>query len=171
MVYLEMWACCSGALQIMNSVTKRVPVVTLSEDVPAKFCFGGTAKLFATAESTAGAFSMIEQTGEPGVGSPYHLHHADDEAMYVLEGTLRFVSEGQSWEAGPGSWAYLPKEVPHGFEVVGNTTARFLLLTTPAGFDGFVQELSEDEPSIPDYPAMIDTAKRYGMDILGPLPQ
>lgn len=155
----------------MSSATKRAPIVLRSEDVPVKFCFGGTTKLFATAESTGGALSMIEQTAEPGVGSPWHVHHADDEAFYVLEGTLRFISEEESWLATPGSWAYLPKDVPHGFEAVGDTTARFLLLTTPGGFDGFVQELSEDEPTIPDYPAMIDTAKRYGMDILGPLPQ
>ena len=127
----------------------------------------------ATAEQTRGALGLIEHILEPGFASPYHVHHHEDEAFYVLEGQLRFVSEGRSWVVGAGGFAFLPREVPHGFRVEGDTTARCLLLVTPGGFDGFVAELSQPEPpsSAPDLGHLVQVAATYALDILGPLPE
>lgn len=155
----------------MTDATAIALSVTPRDSVPAKWFFGGRTWLHATAESSGGQISVLEQIGDPGSGSPYHMHHNEDEMFYVIEGSVRFVSGERSWIAGPGTWAFLPREIPHGFEVAGEGPARYLLMTTPGGFDGFVQEFWTDAPAAPDMPRVLDAAARYGIDILGPLPE
>jgi mannose-6-phosphate isomerase-like protein (cupin superfamily) len=64
--------------------------------------------------------------------APFHVHHADDEAWYVLEGVLRFRLGDEAFEAGPGSAVLAPKGTPHAY---GNARkgepARYLLVMTP----------------------------------------
>jgi len=127
----------------------------------------------AGAAQTGGAFGLIEQIVPPGLGSPYHIHHDEDEAFYLLEGEIRFFSEGRSWVLGAGGFAFLPRGIPHGFRTEGDTPSRSLLLATPAGLEEFVAELSSPLPPSgpPDLGAVIAVAGRYGLDILGPLPE
>ena len=96
-----------------------------------------------TGESTNGLFGLIEQWEmPPGFASPYHMHHLEDEAFYVLEGEMAFVCDGKWMKSGPGTYVFGPGEIPHGFKVVGSSPARMLLLCAPAGFERFVLELS-----------------------------
>lgn len=64
--------------------------------------------------------------------APLHVHHADDEAWYVLEGVLRFRLGDEVVEAGPRSAVLAPKGVAHAY---GNArrgeAARYLLMMTP----------------------------------------
>jgi mannose-6-phosphate isomerase-like protein (cupin superfamily) len=64
--------------------------------------------------------------------APLHVHHADDEAWYVLEGTLKFRLAEEIFEAGAGSAVVAPKGTPHAY---GNARpgerARYLLVMTP----------------------------------------
>ena len=64
--------------------------------------------------------------------APLHVHHADDEAWYVLDGVLRFRLGDAEFEVGPGGGVMAPKGVPHAY---GNARrgepARYLLVVTP----------------------------------------
>jgi mannose-6-phosphate isomerase-like protein (cupin superfamily) len=64
--------------------------------------------------------------------APPHIHHADDEAWYVLEGVLRFRFGEDTFEAGPGSAVLARKGTPHAY---GNARkgqrVRYLLVMTP----------------------------------------
>src|SRR4030088_2470015 len=83
-----------------------------------------------------GDFVIVEWTdsGESGYEwiAPLHVHHADDEAWYVLEGALRFRIGDEIRELGPHSAALAPKGTPHAY---GNARrgepARYLLVMTP----------------------------------------
>ena len=127
----------------------------------------------AGAAQTGGALGVIEQIVPPGLGSPYHIHHNEDEIFYLLEGEIRFFSEGRSWVLGPGGFAFLPRGIAHGFRTEGDTYSRSLLLATPAGLEDFVAELSSPVPPAgpPDMGALMAVAGRYGLEILGPLPE
>lgn len=141
---------------------------------PAFSFFGSPSVLRATGETTNGAFFLIESLSmAPGSGSPYHTHHNEDESFYILDGEVAFVVDGSWTKAGPGTFVYGPREIPHGFVIVGARPARLLLMCNPAGFEGFVRDLAQPlsaPPSIPDVPHMIATAAKYGIDIHGPLP-
>jgi len=66
-----------------------------------------------------------------GSGPDYlHVHHHDDEAWHVLDGTLTFRFNDQQVEAPAGTTVYVPAGVPHSyFDPVG--TARYLIIVTP----------------------------------------
>src|SRR5512134_2402992 len=66
-----------------------------------------------------------------GSGPGYlHVHHADDEAWHVLEGTLTFRLEDKEVDAPAGTTIFVPAGVPHDyFESQG--PARYLILLTP----------------------------------------
>jgi steroid delta-isomerase-like uncharacterized protein len=135
---------------------------------------GLPSQMRATAETTNGAFGLMEHWEMPvGFASPYHTHHREDESFYVLEGEIAFVCGGKWVKAGPGAFVYGPREIPHGFKVVGNSPARMLLMCAPGGFERFVLELTTpiaEPPSPPDMARLMTLAAKYGIDIHGPLP-
>ncbi len=44
-----------------------------------------------------------------------HIHHGEEEAFYVPGGELTYGVGDQTFPAPPGTLAYLPRNVPHGF--------------------------------------------------------
>lgn len=142
----------------------------------AQFRFLGVPTVMqATGETTNGGFGLIESSMmPPGFGSPYHTHHREDEAFYVLQGEVAFVLDGDWKVAGAGEYVFGPREIPHGFQVVGSAPASLLLLCSPAGFEHFVLDQATEmtEPvTPPDMPRMMELAGQYGIDIHGPLPE
>ena len=146
------------------------PHVNTSEEPPIYF-LGLPTILRATRQTTNGAFGLVENLMPPGFASPYHTHHLEDEAFYVLEGEMAFVCDGTWTIAGPGTYVFGPRNIPHGFKVLGDAPARMLLLCTPGGFDQFVAEMSEPTPAPPDMAKLMAVAATYRVDILGPLPE
>jgi quercetin dioxygenase-like cupin family protein len=131
----------------------------------------------ATGEQTGGAFSLIDNVGPAAGESPYHVHHSEDEAFYVLEGEIIVYVGDEKIKAEPGTWVYGPREVPHGFRIEGDSPARFLLLYTPAGFEQFFVEAGEYAKELtlppaepPDMERLMSVAPKYDIEILGPLP-
>jgi mannose-6-phosphate isomerase-like protein (cupin superfamily) len=71
----------------------------------------------ATAESTGGAFGLVEAIGPAASSSPLHVHHREDESFYLLEGRLTVRCGDRTFTAEPGSFTFLPRGVPHSFVV------------------------------------------------------
>ena len=100
------------------------------------------------------------------------------ETFFILDGDVRVEVGGRAVSAGPGTAAFLPRQLPHAF-VVTSASARFLTLHTPAGFDEFTIaagspahspfETPPDELP-PDPAALAAIAASYGIEILGPPP-
>ena len=129
----------------------------------------------ATAASTGGAFGLLESVIAPGFSPPLHVHHREDEAFYVLEGELTMRCGERTFRALPGSFVFLPRDVPHTFLVEGDRPARMLTLLTPGGgegvfIDGGRPAESEGLPPVtpPDIPALKRVSAIYGADIVGP---
>ncbi len=129
----------------------------------------------ATAESTGGAYGLIESLIAPGFSPPLHVHHREDEAFWVLEGELTMQCGERSFRVGAGSFVFLPREVPHSFRVEGDLPARMLTLLTPGGgervfIDGGRPAESDGlpPPSPIDIPALSRVSERYGAEIVGP---
>jgi quercetin dioxygenase-like cupin family protein len=131
--------------------------------------------MLSTGETTDGSFGLMEHWDmPPGWASPYHTHHREDEAFYILEGEVAFVSDGKWFLAGPRHYVFAPRLIPHGFKIAGTVPARMLLLCSPAGFEHFVLDQSVDmsaPPAPPDMAKLMELAAKYQIDILGPLPE
>ena len=132
--------------------------------------FGMT--VLADAESSADAFTLLEADEPAGFGPHLHIHREVAEAFYVLAGEYRIFIRDEEFACPAGSYAYIPPGVPHGFRV-GDEPSRKLNLYAPAGMIGYFDELSaamargdaggDDE--------LAKTADRYGMDLIGPIPE
>jgi quercetin dioxygenase-like cupin family protein len=132
----------------------------------------------ATTASTGGAFSLIYQLTPPGHATPYHLHHEEDEAFYVLDGEFTFICDGKKSVVGPGGYIFLPRKIPHGIRCTSGTPATMLILAMPGhGFVGMMTEMAEPAtervlpaPAAPDIARLTALCEKYKIDILGPLP-
>jgi mannose-6-phosphate isomerase-like protein (cupin superfamily) len=78
--------------------------------------------------ATGQSFEIHEWRGS---GPDYlHVHHSDDEAWHVLEGTLTFRFVDRQVEASAGTTVFVPAGVPHTYFVTGKPT-RYLIILTP----------------------------------------
>jgi mannose-6-phosphate isomerase-like protein (cupin superfamily) len=68
-------------------------------------------------------------------GPPAHVHQAEDDAFYMLDGELVFTADGAEVVAGPGTFVLVPPGVEHTFENRTDEVARFVNVHAPAGFD------------------------------------
>ena len=121
----------------------------------------------ATSEHTSGVFNLFEVTYPSGYTTSLQIHYAEDVAVYVLEGALSFFWGSDKNEAVAGSYFYQPRGIPHGFRVEGDTPARILYMTFPAGLDRFVMEQGQLAPDC----ETVTAAARHKIEILGPLPE
>lgn len=145
---------------------------------PAFWFLNNLCVIKATSESTGGAFSMVYEIAPPGHATPYHLHHVEDEAFYVLDGEFTFICDGVKTVVGPGGYIFLPRGIPHGIRVTSSAPARMLILAMPGtGFVGMMQEMAEPaaervlpDPAQPDLEKLHHLCAKYQIDILGPLP-
>ena len=96
-----------------------------------------------------------------GSGPDYlHVHYADDEAWYVLEGTLTFKFIDKQVEVPAGTTVFVPAGVPYTyFEASGPT--RYLIILTPR-LRELISEL-ESSPRAPHNAIM----RNYKSEILG----
>jgi mannose-6-phosphate isomerase-like protein (cupin superfamily) len=69
--------------------------------------------------------------GPPRFIAPLHLHHNDDEAWYVLEGTLCVRVGDEDVEAKAGAAVFVPRGTPHTYWNPGPGPLRYLLVMTP----------------------------------------
>jgi quercetin dioxygenase-like cupin family protein len=122
---------------------------------------------------TGGAFALIEAEVPPGHGPPPHVHTREDESFYVVDGSIEFHADGESFRGTPGSWVVLAKGSRHYFRNVGDTTARMLILVAPAGLERYFDEVGREDTGAPgesDFgPAelgrLLEAAPRYGLRI------
>src|SRR5260370_14278389 len=86
-----------------------------------------------TIGSTDDAFVIAEwrdaggPAGAPRFIAPLHLHHSDDEAWYVIEGTLCVHVGDNDVEARTGSDVFVPRVSPHTYMILGIVPVRVFL--------------------------------------------
>ena len=135
---------------------------------------GSLMTIRARAADTSGAVGLIEGSFYEGFGPPLHVHHREDESMLVLEGKIRFRQGEREFTAGPGTFVWGPREVPHAFRVQSRR-ARALVLVTPGGFEEMFAaggvpagEASEPPNQRYDSDAARALGEKFGFDVIGP---
>jgi mannose-6-phosphate isomerase-like protein (cupin superfamily) len=136
---------------------------------------GNRMSVKATADSTGGAFGLVESLMPPGFSPPMHVHHREDESFYILEGELTLQCGERRFRAGAGAFVFLPRDVPHTFVVEGDRPARMLTFLTPGGGEGvFIEGGRQPErdglppATPPDVNALKRVSARFGAEIVGP---
>jgi quercetin dioxygenase-like cupin family protein len=93
---------------------------------------GSSAELKLAGEESGGDWAVVEWRLRAGDEPPIHTHTREDETLYVLDGAITAFVGDQRIEVEAGSYAALPKDVPHGLRVRGDE-ARLLVTVEPAG--------------------------------------
>jgi quercetin dioxygenase-like cupin family protein len=102
---------------------------------------GTLARVLLDGDEAGGRFAVIEFLFPKGASPPLHSH-PQDETFYILDGDVTVWIEDQPRHCGVGAIAFAPSGTPHSFRVESDT-ARMLVLSTPAGIEGYVRALSE----------------------------
>ncbi len=120
-----------------------------------------------TGDESDGACAAVEISTPPQVGPPLHVHHREDEAFYVLEGMYEIRVGGRMIPAPPGTFAFLPRDIPHSYTNVGYRTGRLLLTITPAGFERFFEDVGQHGAGSPVTREILDAlARTYDIEFL-----
>lgn len=129
--------------------------------------------------ATGGTLGVALVTQPPGVATPLHRHTKEAEAFYLLDGHMTYRAGDDTFELYQGCFIYLPKDLPHAFRIRGDSPARILALTLPAGLLGLYDEVGipAAEHRLPgddgqtmevEIPKWLQVAPRYGLEVLGP---
>ena len=128
------------------------------------------------ADDTNGEHALLEMTVNPGSGTPPHIHHAEDEMFYVLEGELSLWCDDKKTIAKPGSFVAVPKGSVHRWANESDSAARSLVFLVPAGFEAFLMKIGtpitdpqqvSGPPTKQDIDYAISIAGDYNMEIVG----
>src|SRR3954469_7729854 len=120
--------------QASTSAVPRAPVITRPTDgVPVR-AFGNEILFKLTSEQSGGAIVVGLATVPAGNAVPAHVHDRDDELFIIIDGAYRFWLNGTQTDVEPGALVFVPRGVPHKFEVLGERAGRHWVFTTPGGF-------------------------------------
>jgi len=126
------------------------------------------------ASHTDGTIALLDQRGERGDATPVHIHRAEAEIFYVLDGAIQAWAGEDQVRLGAGDAIYLPAGLQHAFGVV-TAEARIITVTAPAGFAGFVRDAGVAVDDVPttwefDLDAILAASSAHEIDIVGPPP-
>ena len=91
---------------------------------------------------------VIDSWLPPGGGFIFpHWHEDLEEAFYVLDGQIDYLT-GSTWvTAGPGTTIFIPATVIHAFRNTSGQPARHLAIGAPAEMADLVRDLGTAGPS------------------------
>ncbi len=150
------------------------PVVVRQDEGEARWWFEGLAVIRATGADTGGQMTIVEMTEPPGHEAPLHVHHREDEAFFILEGSATIQVGDETFELSAGDYAFGPRDIPHRY-TIGDQGCRMLFICTPAGFENLVRDMSEPAKSRtlpppseeePDWARVAAVAEANGCELL-----
>lgn len=130
-----------------------------------------------TSAETNGAHALVEMTVNPGSGTPPHIHHAEDELFYVLEGELTLWCGDRKVMGKPGTFVAVPKGVIHRWANESAIPARSLVMLVPGGFDEFLMRIGKPvtdsadarrPPTKEEIDFALSIAGDYHMEVVAP---
>lgn len=118
-----------------------------------------------TAQESTALF-CVENTFHARGGPARHLHHAQDEWFYALEGEFIIEVGAERFQMGAGDSLLAPRELPHVWAFVGEGRGRMLIVFSPAGqMEAFFRAVGRHDAMPPQTPELW---RAHGMELLGP---
>jgi DNA-binding transcriptional MerR regulator/quercetin dioxygenase-like cupin family protein len=125
-----------------------------------------------SSKDTDGAMCIFELTAN--AGWPQHLHHDQDEWIYVVEGEIEVLIDKQHIRVTAGESVFIPRQVAHLWGNVSGNQGKIINVYQPAGkMEEFFRELGKYDGNPAFHEAntleeMHQFFNKYGMDLLGP---
>jgi quercetin dioxygenase-like cupin family protein len=117
-----------------------------------------------TSADTGGAYILSEQTLQPGVGVPPHVHTREDEVFFVLEGEIEFVVGDKTVIGRAGDILHAPRDVVHGFRGAGSGPSRARFMAIPGDIEAMFDEMAGwPADAAPDVEKLTALCARFGI--------
>src|SRR5215210_2596718 len=115
---------------------------------------------------TDGTFSLVEHPMPPRhLAAPLHKHSREDEYSFVIEGRMGALLGDQEVYGEAGDLVFKPRDQWHTFWNAGDEPCRILEIISPAGFEGFFDELVDMNAAGPFDPSRLpELGARYGLE-------
>ena len=164
----------------MTTEVQEMPVATVlaAQEGRALWHLGALLVFKALGAETGGQYWALEGLADKYMAVPLHAHSREEEIWYVIEGDILFTVGDRRIAAGPGTFAYIPRNTPHTFQV-RSATARWFGIGVPAGLDEWFFETGVPAGALtlppppdgpPDVAAIVASLRAYGTETLGPPP-
>jgi quercetin dioxygenase-like cupin family protein len=116
---------------------------------------GSNAELKLAGEQSGSDWAVVEWHLRAGDEPPIHTHTREDETIYVLAGSITAFVANERIDVEAGSYAALPKNIPHGLAVRGEE-AQLLITLQPAGAEYFLVPRDETDTDPARFGLIID---------------
>lgn len=110
---------------------------------------GGYFRTLIAPDQTGEALAILELTLPGGGEPPPHIHTNEDEAFYVVEGSIEVTVDGKTTLLKPGEALFAPRNVPHSFRIL-TEKATLLNLITPGTLWNYFIEFSQPISELPE---------------------
>jgi len=114
---------------------------------------GALFHFLATGDQTDNTFALVQIEVQKGNEPPAHTHVREDESYYILEGRIKFWIGDEVIDAKAGDFIFLPKGVPHKFELQSDNVKELMWLA-PAGLEKWFWDNSAPAPDVKPLPLM-----------------
>ncbi|MDP4511020.1 cupin domain-containing protein [Nonomuraea turcica] len=121
--------------------------------VPVPPVFGFKART----EDTEGRLSLLEVILARDI--PRHVHHMADECIYVLDGVLEVEFDDRVEHVAAGGFVLLPHGVPHALRRGSAQPPRVIQISTPGGWECYIEDLAEAGPDATTTDGQFDPKK------------
>lgn len=101
---------------------------------------------------------------------PPHSHSANEELVYVLEGTLRYTVSSETRDLRPGEFMSTPRGSVHAFSNPHAVDARVLVINTPDIGPAYFREVAAilNAGGPPDRAKLTSTMQNFGLALATP---
>ena len=134
-------------------------------------------------KDTNGGIAVFEFNGSGG--GPRHLHHEQDEWLYIMEGEFHFEVGDRHFRAVAGESVFVPRKVPHAWGCVSGVPGKVINVYQPAGkMEEFFREVGRPFEDLPTAEQVLNKTytehqvkslhalfSAHGMELLGPPPE
>ena len=146
---------------------------------PATWAMGSLFEHLLSTQESGGRLGVSLVTQPPGIATPLHRHTHEDEAFYLLDGTMTYRAGDDLFHLTAGDFLWLPRGLPHAFRITGSTPVRFLGFTDPGALFGLYDEVgiparerrlpgSDGQTLAVEIPKWNEVGPRYGLEVVGP---
>jgi len=112
-------------------------------------------------KDTNGQFTLIEETNEPGIFIPPHVHTNEDEVFHVISGGLEVTVGSAATKLKAGDMAFCPRGIPHSWKTIGPGKTRVLVSIFPSGLENMFMEISKLTSNPPNIEKVMGIAEKY----------
>ncbi len=97
--------------------------------------------VIARGSQTNGAYALIAFAVEPREPTaPLHTHAGVEEGLYVADGDIEIMADGETYAAPASTFVLVPRGLPHAYSCRADRPARLVAIVSPPELEPYLSE-------------------------------